>query len=637
MILPADLDAETGLLGSVIDEAGTGAELLDDSLFADPGARDLARHLTAMVAAKEPVSIDTVARRCGDSRLVSQAIQNAAPGRQTCLDRCREMRSLRQIQARAEADARAVERLTETARTRPIAADLRDLIDRGQRDLSLAAPETHADPCRAILRELTEKRPNFSKIAEIVGKDLLARGEFFHPAGGKNFRSSLYFARATKTLETVQSDPFKQTVSDRFGLNRASPAWKPAWAHVENLSIGPDSTPTDPEAFWASRPGAVYLSNGPGAIVRIQANGIDLCDNGTDGVLFPRGKTLAPWTPTAPIDPFETCSLFQGVSTTAGHGPLLAKLWALSLPTCPQNKPPIVMAGPIGSGKTRFIVGLMQLYGIDPAGRVLAVDDDRESDFWPVLEAGGLLIADNADTKVRWLPDALAQASTGLGRTQRKLYTDAELVAHRARSWVALTTARPEAFAGDPGLADRLLIVRMERRRGETRDADLSREIAEARNAGLSWIARTIAAALADTTEPPPGLNQRHPDFAQFAFRLGRALGRETEAVAALSAAETDKAAFCVENDTLGSGLLALLSETESFEGTAAELLDELRNRGHVENGAHLSAKGLGRRIEGLWPHLEKVFAVSRCTLRTGTRRYRLAVRGQNREPIDLL
>jgi hypothetical protein len=30
----------------------------------------------------------------------------------------------------------------------------------------------------------------------------------------------------------------------------------------------------------------------------------------------------------------------------------------------------------------------------------------------------------------------------------------------------------------------------------------------------LSWVAQTIATALADDTEAPPGLNQRHPDFA---------------------------------------------------------------------------------------------------------------------------
>lgn len=484
-----------------------------------------------------------------------------------------------------------------------------------------------------IAKELSGRRPDFTKIAGMVCDQMLARGSFYRPILDPSFRSALFFDRLTKSLESIQADSFKQTVSDRFGINRAATCWKHVWAAVENLSIGPNSTPAEPEAFWAGRPGAVYLSNGPGAIVRIRAEGVDLCDNGTDGVLFPRGQTLKPWTLTDPIDPFETCSLFRGVSTTAGHGPLLAKLWALSLPTSPQNKPPLVMAGPIGSGKTRFVLGLLQLYGLDPAGRVLAVDDDREADFWPVLEAGGVLIADNADTKVQWLPDALAQVATGLGRTQRKLYTDKELVAHRARSWVALTTARPEAFAGDPGLADRLLIVRMDRRRGETKDADLSREIADARNAGLSWVAQTIGTALADDTEPPPGLNQRHPDFARFAFRLGRALGREAEAVEALSAAEADKALFCLENDPVGAALLGFISDQVAFEGTARQLLEGLKERGQIDQDSRLSPKGIGRKIESLWPHIEKVFEADRILLRTGTKHYRI----KQKQPCESL
>ena len=507
----------------------------------------------------------------------------------------------------------------ERARARGIVGNGRQ--DRGSRHHRRGGGTLDVRPLGPGRGRPAARRP---KIADIVCQQLLSRGSFYRPIEAPSFKEALFFDRETKTLESIEADTFKRTVSDRFGINRAATCWRHVWAAVENLSIGPNSTPTEPEAFWAGRPGAVYLSNGPGAIVRIRAEGIDLCDNGTDGVLFPRGQTLAPWTITDPVDPFEICSLFRGVNATAGHGPLLAKLWALSLPTSPQNKPPLVMAGPIGSGKTAFLKGLLQLYGLDPAGRVLALDDNRESDFWPVLDAGGVLIADNADTKVQWLSDALAQASTGLGVAKRKLYTDADLVAHRPRSWIALTTARPEAFAGDPGLADRLLIVRMDRRRGETRDADLSREIADARNAGLSWVAQTIATALADNTEPPPGLNQRHPDFARFAFRLGRALGREAEAVEALSAAEADKAIFCLENDPVGVALLGFIADQVDFEGTARQLLEGFKERGQIEDDSRLSPKGVGRKIEGLWPHIEKVFDADRTLLRTGTKQYRI-------------
>lgn len=57
----------------------------------------------------------------------------------------------------------------------------------------------------------------------------------------------------------------------------------------------------------------------------------------------------------------------------------------------------------------------------------------------------------------------------------------------------------------------------------------------------------------------PSGLNLRHPDFAAFAVRVGRALGRETEAISALRYAEADKSAFCVENDDFGLAISTLL------------------------------------------------------------------------------
>lgn len=108
----------------------------------------------------------------------------------------------------------------------------------------------------------------------------------------------------------------------------------------------------------------------------------------------------------------------------------------------------------------------------------------------------------------------------------------------RARAWCVVTSANP-TFASDAGLADRLLVVRMERSEGATSDAALSAEIEAKRDAALSHVAETIRTALADSAPTPPGLNQRHPDFATFAVKLDHALGREAEAIAALRCAAT--------------------------------------------------------------------------------------------------
>jgi hypothetical protein len=180
----------------------------------------------------------------------------------------------------------------------------------------------------------------------------------------------------------------------------------------------------------------------------------------------------------------------------------------------------------------------------------------------------------------------------------------------RPRAWLCITTSNP-TFAADSGLADRLLPLRMARGTEATSDSALTAEIRANRDAGLSHIANTLQKALADTGPTPPGLNARHPDFAAFAVKIGRALGRETETVQALQTAEADKSAFCLENDGVATALLAYLREARDFSGTAAELAPKLIAMDKDLDG-HLSAKRLGKRLSALWPHLQKALAVCR-------------------------
>ena len=449
---------------------------------------------------------------------------------------------------------------------------------------SLSASETHRAFCAAVLSWLHN------------------RGAFYHLSARPDFEGGMYFDRERRLLLRIRSDAFLAWLSDAMAMNRGERGFQLIQSAVETESLTARSTGIEPSTYWAARPGAVYLSNGPGHAARITAEGVALVDNGTDGVLFPSEAVLPPWEVVAqPVNPFEVCGLFRDMSTTAPHGKMLFQLWALSLPTNQQTKPPLCTTGVVGSGKTRAVVGLFELYGLPP--RVAAVTKGGEGDFWTEADAGGLACWDNADTRIDWLPDALAAAATGGCQSKRKLYSDAERVTLRARAWVAVTSANP-AFAADAGLADRLLVVRLNRREGGTAEAALSAEIAAARDAGLSWVCHTIHKALADAETVPSGLNSRHPDFAAFAVRLGRAMGREAEAVAALRAAEADKSLFNLENDTIGAAILEAIRSGVPFNGSSAELLERLKENDASLEGT-LSARRLAKRMAKLWPHLE--------------------------------
>lgn len=59
-----------------------------------------------------------------------------------------------------------------------------------------------------------------------------------------------------------------------------------------------------------------------------------------------------------------------------------------------------------------------------------------------------------------------------------------------------------------------------------------------------------------------------------------------------------------------------------------------------IEQDSRLSPKGIGRKIESLWPHIEKVFAADKVLLRTGTKQFRITSKQpyatqQPTEPTD--
>lgn len=456
-------------------------------------------------------------------------------------------------------------------------------------------------------------------ISDAVVAWLHTRGRFYHRSEYPEFAGVMYFDSARKLLLPVQSDAFQAWLADCLAMNRSERSYIFVQSACETEGLSPRSTGIEPSTFWASSPTAFYLSNGPGHMAKITAENVEIVDNGTDEILFPFGATLARWDLTGPVDPFEACELFRSLSTTAPHGRDLFKLWVCSLPSNQRTKPPLVLSGTVGSGKTRLIRGVFELYGMPP--RVASVLKNGDVDFWAAMDAGGLACFDNADTKVDWLADALAAAATAGTHEKRKLYTDSDCISLKARSWVCITSSSP-SFASDPGLSDRIIVVRLDRRVGQTAETVLSDEIAACRDAGLSWICWTLATALAETAPVQTGLNARHPDFASLAVRIGRALNIEARAVAALQAAEADKALFNLENDWIGNVLLELL-KAGPFSGTAAEMLEALIEVDPSLAGK-LSTKRLSLRLQKMWPHIENICSGISEIVHGGVKKYTL-------------
>jgi hypothetical protein len=466
----------------------------------------------------------------------------------------------------------------------------------------------------------------YERIAKAVVEALEKRGRFYFNSEFRDFSSCMFFDRKLSLLRKIQSDSFLSWVSQWTNLNRAARVFRYVEKEIESAALsGPTTQGIVPEHYWATRDNAFYLSNGDGSVIRIRPNKIEQVHNGEDGVLFSCGNTLKAWKLGEPINPFEKCALFSDISSVAEHGKLLLQLWALSLPTNPKCKPPLAAIGSIGSGKTRLARGILEFYGLPEC--VVKATEKGEGDFWPSVHQGGIFILDNADTHIPWLPDAVAAAATGGASVKRRLYTDDETMSLRAKAWIIITSANP-SFAGDAGLADRLIGLRMGSRTGSRSDSQLSEEIQAARDGGLHFVARVLSQALADTTPVTESINARHPDFGKFAIRIGRALNREADTIAALQNAEADKGRLCVETDYVGAAILALLPNHLSLEGTAAEFAASFQDHDPVAF-KNITAKKVSNRFANMWSHLEAVLDVEKKTVSGGALHYSFYPKGK--------
>ena len=413
-------------------------------------------------------------------------------------------------------------------------------------------------------------------VSDVVIGWLKIRGQFFFHEELRTFESNMYFDGETKKLFTLESPDFHTWISTESLINRSTSNFTYIMSDIHDETLqGTDSRGVIPSVLWERKGQVIYISCGNSRMVRVDGQSVRMVDNGTDGVLFMSGRSMEEWEllDGAGEDPFAESKLFKGASFESQYGLMLTRLWVLGLFAKHRTKPCIVFTGTFGSGKSRTAKGIYEMIGAPY--RLSTVKENGELDFWVSLNDGGLCCFDNVDSRNKWFADAMQAASTD-GRTEvRKMYTH-EMMQLVANASVMLTSNNP-TFATDSGLSDRLIIVRLDKTRAHSSDKGLTDDFLARRGLTMTWIARTLSAALADEGPIDANINMRHPDFADFGLRCGRACGMYEEACAALKAAEMDKSLFPIQNDFVGKKILEKLSgKGGSFDGTATQLSELL-------------------------------------------------------------
>ncbi|MBR2734266.1 MAG: hypothetical protein IKD80_08525, partial [Selenomonadaceae bacterium] len=244
------------------------------------------------------------------------------------------------------------------------------------------------------------------------------------------------------------------------------------------------------------------------------------------------------------------------------------------------TKPLLLITGAMQSGKTRMSKAIKEILGVRQDGRLdLSVQQVEDGDkgldaFWATVNDGKLEVFDNLDTKIKWVSDTLQNVATDGQTKRRTLYTTFGVSILRANAHIILTSNNPLfSTEGNGGMADRLISVHLDTNRSVAMDTELSEDIARNRSLFMTWIARTVAAALMDTSEVDQSINRRHPDYGRFSVRCGRAFGQEQAVIEALGAAEADKSLLPLRNDTITKEILKVLEDRDySMRFTAGDM-----------------------------------------------------------------
>ena len=421
---------------------------------------------------------------------------------------------------------------------------------------------------------------------------LRSRGKFFWDENAKGFATSLFFDERTGVLMRVRSDEFAAFVATESEINREASGFKYLMSLIDDAAMSDQvAQGVTPSNMWDRRGDAVFISSGDAEMYRIKDGRVDKVQNGTDGVVFMRGKTLAPWSldAGAGVDPFDKALIFNGASWSDKNGRMNVRLWVLNLFACHATKPLLLITGAMQSGKTRMAKAIKEILGVRQDGRLdLSVQQVEDGDkgldaFWATVNDGKLEVFDNLDTKIKWVSDTLQNVATDGQTKRRTLYTTFGVSILRANAHIILTSNNPLfSTEGNGGMADRLISVHLDTNRSVAMDTELSDDISKNRNQFMTWIARTVAAALMDRGEVDQSINRRHPDYGRFSVRCGRAFGNEQAVVEALGAAEADKSLLPLRNDTIAKEILRVLEEHEppySMRFTAGDMSEAILAR----------------------------------------------------------
>jgi len=457
-----------------------------------------------------------------------------------------------------------------------------------------------------------------NQVADKIRTDLQDRGTFYH-----NHLGEYYFLNAEKKLIKLDRDYTDCAVLlDNYSINRTETIFNFIINDLKTKAhkLG-EYTNSHSLAHYDKAFNRVDLFDHANKIYQITPETIRHVDNGTDGVIFlsnPKNEPFAIGQPDKSRSLFDKIFLSQINFAKDILSPddrrILFLLWFQSLFFGSIMPTRMIMAfiGEKGSGKSITLRKVGQLlYGSNFNVTPLP---NKAEDFDAAITNSHYVAIDNADSRCKWLEDRLAIVATGGTLSKRKLYTDNTTVDIPICCHMAITSRTPKFKRDD--IADRLLVMRVDRFKDFQSEDVILREVLENRNELMTEVVYDIQQILRALAEYPDNDNLktfRMADFGNFAMKIARYAGIDTHMQSIFKNMTTEQSAFTLEGDPIFDLMNLWAEENSGKEVTSAEL--------HQELSALADSKGINffyrdklrsfsQRMANIKPNLSEFFVI---------------------------
>lgn len=428
------------------------------------------------------------------------------------------------------------------------------------KDILRAQVEIASGP-RGIRDRVNEQRRQNSPIsvrrqtiAAMVRNQMETHGKFVHARGGTLWYvlhdegKPIPLSRVSTQLNVI--------LDTMFGLNATEAEHNYVVADLINHTA---ALPADGEigslSYYVAETNTLLLHTGKKDVIRITPDNIDMVTNGYRNVVFA-------WNDEASFDPALDAQLSEHWSNllfedalanvaidslTQTQALALMRSWLVTilLRNMIVSRPILAVLGQPGSGKSTLFRRIYALlYG--PHKAVSGITSAEDFDFQ--LASDPLLILDNLDTWERWLPDRIARAAAISEIKKRKLYTDTDTVTMRSQAMLGISAHNPKF--GREDVADRLIIIMLERLRGFKSESGIMQHIGNMRNELWGAICQDVQRVL---REPKPTKipQFRVEDFAELGQRIANALGYADDFYSAITTLVVQQKGMVLDEDSM--------------------------------------------------------------------------------------